>query len=165
MYREKKKLFQTNTELPMVIVADEAFPLKTYMMRPYPGKDLTDEKRMYNYRFSRARRVSENSFGILQQKFRIFTRRLQTPENITTLVLASCVLYNFIRKNEGCSVIQYNQNQEIVDNSEMLSNLHKLPHQRGRSADDAFGVREQFKYYFNSVEGSVDWQEQASLAI
>lgn len=46
----------------------------------------------------------------------------------------------------------------------MLSNL-QLPHQRGRSADDAFAVREQFKHYFNSVEGSVDWQEQISLAI
>jgi len=161
-----KKIPQTNTELPMVIVADEAFPLKTYMMRPYPGKDLTNEKRIYNYRLSRARRVSENCFGILQQKFRIFTRRLQgSPENITTLVLASCVLYNFIRKNEGCSVIQYNQIQENVNNSQMLSNLHQLPHQRGRSADEAFAVREQFKNFLNSVEGSVEWQEHTSLAI
>lgn len=36
---EKKKLPQTSSELPMVIVADEAFPLKTYMMRSYPGND------------------------------------------------------------------------------------------------------------------------------
>lgn len=72
-------------------------------------------------------------------------------------MLSSCVL--------GYSVIQYNQNQEIVNNSKMLSNLHQLPHQRGRSADDAFAVWEQFKNYFNSVEGSLDWQEQASLAI
>lgn len=82
-------------------------------------------------------------------------------------MLASCVLYNFIRKNEGCSVIQYNQNQEDVNNSEMLSNLHQLPHQRGRSADEAEEqfVREQFKNFLNSVEGSVEWQEHTSLAI
>jgi len=80
-------------------------------------------------------------------------------------VLASCVLYNFIRKNEGCSVIQYNQNQENFNNSEMLWNLHQLPPQRGRSADEAFAVREQFKNVLNSVEGSVEWQEHTSLAI
>jgi hypothetical protein len=53
----------------MITVANEAFPLKTCMMRPYPGRDLTNDKTIYNYRLSRARRISENAFGILQQKF------------------------------------------------------------------------------------------------
>ena len=45
--------------MPYVIVEDEAF----HLLRPYPGKDLSIDKRIINYRLSRARRISENAFG------------------------------------------------------------------------------------------------------
>lgn len=108
----------TNVELPIVIVGDEGFPLKSYMMRPYPGKSLTDDKRIFNYRLSRARRISENAFGILVQKFRIFSRRLQAkPENITTVILTACTHYNFIRQNEGSNLAALNENNDITENT------------------------------------------------
>ena len=56
------------TPLPYVFVGDDAFALKSYMMKPYPQRDLTTEKRIYNYRHSRARRISENLSGILANK-------------------------------------------------------------------------------------------------
>jgi hypothetical protein len=64
----------TNIKAPFVIVGDEAFPLKTYLMRPYPGRQSSGNDCMtcFNNRLSRARRVSEIAFGILAQKFRIF---------------------------------------------------------------------------------------------
>lgn len=66
----------TTNIAPFVILGDEAFPLKEYLMRPYPGKQLDDNsKRIYNYRHCRGRRVVENAFGILSQKFRIYNRR------------------------------------------------------------------------------------------
>jgi len=37
---EPKALPGTNIKVPYVIVGDEAFPLKTYLLRPYPGKQL-----------------------------------------------------------------------------------------------------------------------------
>ena len=40
--------------LPHVLVSDEIFGLKTWLMKPYPGKDLNEEQRIFNYRLSRA---------------------------------------------------------------------------------------------------------------
>ncbi|KAJ8953422.1 hypothetical protein NQ318_023539 [Aromia moschata] len=51
---------------PYVIVGDEAFPLLENLMRPYPGRSELDiTHTIYNYRHSRARRISENAFGML----------------------------------------------------------------------------------------------------
>uniref|UniRef100_A0A3B3IE60 DDE Tnp4 domain-containing protein n=1 Tax=Oryzias latipes TaxID=8090 RepID=A0A3B3IE60_ORYLA len=80
-----------------VIVADEAFPLKQYLLRPYPGRRLPTDKRIFNYRLSRARRISENVFGILSQRFRVFQRTLQVqPSVVDKVVKAACALCNYL---------------------------------------------------------------------
>ena len=44
-----------NHRLPFVIVGGEAFPLETYLLRPYARDRLTLARRLFNYRLSRAR--------------------------------------------------------------------------------------------------------------
>ena len=89
----------TQTVLPSVILGDEAFKLTTTLMRPYPhdqAKADTD-KANYNYRHCLARRTCQNAFGILCQYFRtVFTPTAVDPDTTVLIVLAGCLVYNFL---------------------------------------------------------------------
>ena len=60
-----RPLLGASTEAPFVFVGDEAFPLRTNMLRQYSGRGVDERTAVVNYRLSRARRVIENTFGIL----------------------------------------------------------------------------------------------------
>ena len=79
------------TTVPYVIVADDAFPLKSYIMKPFGSRNLSSEQRIFNYRLSRARRIVENAFGILASRFRVFL------STISLNPVASCALHNYLR--------------------------------------------------------------------
>lgn len=147
---EPKALPGTRVLQPHVIVGDEAFPLKTYLMRPYPAAQLDDQRRIYNKRHSRARRVSENAFGILCQKFRIYYRNIcLSPDHVDSVILATCVLHNFLRYD----TVSFRN--EDTDNQECQ--LRDLPRIGGNFVNNAIQVRNTFKDYFNSSQGSLAW--------
>lgn len=149
----------TSIEAPYVIVGDEAFPLKTYLMRSYPGTDLDTSKRVFNYRLSRARRIVENAFGILSQQFRIYNRRIQAdPENMDHIVFTTTILHNFIKKYDKNTYTYEQRNNNTLETSIQESRLQNLPMQGGNATKEAFSVRDLFKNYFNSDSGSVSWQ-------
>ena len=58
-----KELPGSENVVPYHIVADEAFPLKPYLMKPFSQRGLTREKRMFNYGLSRGRRCVEMHLG------------------------------------------------------------------------------------------------------
>ena len=41
---------QGTNPLPYVIVGDDAFALKKFLMKPFPKQNLSVDKRVYNYR-------------------------------------------------------------------------------------------------------------------
>ena len=87
-----------NEDLHYHFIADDAFEMSEWLMKPYPSTKLTKGQRIFNYRISRARRVIENTFGILSTRFRIFRREIEmSPQNATTVVLACVVLHNYLR--------------------------------------------------------------------
>lgn len=71
-----KPLPQRNTPVPFVIVRDEAFPLKSYSIKPYPSRNLDHNRRIFNYRLSRGRGIVENVFGILTCRFGVFKQAI-----------------------------------------------------------------------------------------
>ena len=89
-----------NTEsMPYVFLADDAFPLGKHCLKPYSQSGLTLMKRVFNYRLSRFRRVTENAFGILTNRFRVFTTKMYLdPDKATTINLASLVLHNMLHQ-------------------------------------------------------------------
>lgn len=97
-----------------MIVGDDAFPLKTYLMKPYPRRfQQMEREKIYNYRLCRARRVVENTFGILASRFRVFRKPiLLAPQTTVKLIKASCALHNWIRKRNSVSSISV----DIEDN-------------------------------------------------
>ena len=164
--------------LPYFLVGDEIFPLKTYLMRPYPGSGLSEAEAVYNYRHSRARRVIENSFGILSARWRIFFTVIHgSVENIEKSVLACLALHNFLKSSDSAAYcphgyadfenadgeITYGRwRKEIPVTSSGNGNsgqFQALPQLRGRRwSNDAVEMRNCLKDYVNSKEGSLSWQ-------
>jgi len=136
-------------------VRNEAFPLKTYLTRPYPGSQskADNENSIFNYRLSRARRVVENAFGILSQKFQIYQRTIQSlPEN-ADIIFATCNLHNYLR-DQGVGL------RDMGSSANVRSNLTKIPNEGGSAHKSAFEIREKFKQFFNSPSGSVPRQNE-----
>jgi DDE superfamily endonuclease len=89
------KLPRTDDMCTFHIVADDVFPLRDDVMKPYPFQSCTASQRIFNYHLSHARRVVENSFGILASQFRVFTKPISVDiANVNKIVLACCSLHN-----------------------------------------------------------------------
>lgn len=157
---------ENGVDFPYCIVGDEAFPLKPYLLRPYPGKTgCSKEQRVFNYRLSRARRTIENAFGILANRWQIFRKAIRSnTENTIKIVKAAVCLHNWLRMSdlEGNENVQYvsdyetnalrrNQDENPCNNFECLYNRMEA------SSKEAIVIREKFRKYFNN-EGAVEWQ-------
>lgn len=87
-------------KVPYVILANKAFALNEYTMKPFEGRpDRGSQERIFNYRLSRARRVVENAFGILISVFRVLRKpMLLEPKTASKIVLTTIHLHNYLRK-------------------------------------------------------------------
>jgi hypothetical protein len=72
-----------------------ALALRTWLMKPFSRRNMALEDRVFNYRLSRARRVVENAFVILVNRFQcLLTTLKQEPHNVGSIIFA-CVSPRF----------------------------------------------------------------------
>ncbi len=139
------------TPMPFVFVADEAFGLSQHIVRPYAGKFLSQKKRIFNYRLSRARRLIECSFGILANKWRIFHRPLNVSLSLAEdIIKACCVLHNFVRDRDGVR----------IEDTLTVEGLFDMEPAAGPTSRLASHLRDKFADYFVSDQGALPWQLQ-----
>lgn len=144
-------LISTNCNLPFVLVGDEAFALSHNLLRPYGGHSLDIKKRIFNYRLCRARRYIKCTFGILENKWRIFHRPINVSQEFSKDIVKACViLHNLVRVKDG------SRSEDLYVSEGSLQSLQPTKACRGgRAAND---IRENFAKYFQSPEGSLPWQ-------
>lgn len=156
-------------DIPYFLIGDDAFPLRTYMMKPYSHRFLTRDERIYNYRCSRARRVVENAFGILAMRFRclLTTMGLQ-PANVTRVVKACITLHNIMRIRypglQNADLDREDDNGQLVPGAWRDEAVMQDVQAEGRGPKMTQAGKEQrayFKNYFLSPAGSVPWQDAA----
>ena len=99
---EPSKIPNTNIELPYMFAGDEAFALMTNLMRPFPRHSLDNEKCIFSYRLSRARRQVECAFGVMSSTWRIMRKPIETATVFAIDIMkAVCVLRNYIQDKES----------------------------------------------------------------
>ena len=153
--------------LPYHIIGDDAFALKTWLMKPYSHRSQVHHERIFSYRLSRARRVVENAFGILAAKFRIFGgNMLQNPHHVKIITMACCVLHNLLLE-------RYPNVRNLADSEDSHNNLMpgawreqtsaftRIPQRGGQNfTRDAKNLRDYLAHYYTSEAGAVPWQER-----
>ena len=166
-FPQPEPLPNDDTDTPFFIAADDAFPLRTYMIKPFSHRYLSREERIYNYRTSRGRRVVENAFGILANRFRcLLTTIGTTPETAVKIVKACLCLHNLMRErypNLQNADLDIEDNQHNVRPGAWRTDaVMREVEAAGRGPRQTAEGKRQRVYlmkYFNSPAGSVPWQD------
>ena len=160
--------------LPPVIVADDIFPLKPWLMKPFPGKNgLKHEEKLFNYRLSRSRRTIENAFGFIC-KWRIFKKAIRADVNTVESIIKACVcLHNYLlltdnsrytpsgfvdRKTANGNLISGEWRSIIAREGDVLTPMATQGSNNFNYT--ASGVRNNFMDYVNSADGALPWQNE-----
>ena len=156
-----------DTPIPFHLVADDAFAMRTWLMKPYSHHTQAHHEKIYNYRLSRARRVVENAFGLMQARLRVFgTTMLQIPKNAKTITMCGCVLHNLILERFPFAAVPVDY--EDGDNNLvlgawreeadiMIGLQHPIAHNFNRQVK---AMRDHLAHYYSSEAGAVPWQDR-----
>lgn len=143
----------TNIKVPHVLLGDEAYPLKSFLMRPFPASQLGPSETVFNKRLSKARQVIECAFGIISTKWRVLQTCIEVnPNSVDIIVKTTCLLHNIVidREGEQNTVSLYQQLQpQPSARSDRFASLGE-----NRSVSSAYVIRDKFSAFFCEYEQS-----------
>ncbi|KAM7427891.1 hypothetical protein ABFA07_021040 [Porites harrisoni] len=86
----------TGEEIRPLLVADPAYKLTNWCMKPYPEtRAITPSQRNFNKALSRARVVIEQAFGKLKGRWRCLLVKLdESVDKIPLTIITCCILHN-----------------------------------------------------------------------
>ena len=142
-------------------------------MKPYSQAGLTTAKRIFNYRLSRSRRIVENAFGIMSNRFRVFSGPIRlVPDKVEVITMSCCALHNFLRSSADSRTIY--TPHESLDTEDPRTHviqpgswrqghlggaLVRLRRQgSNRHSLTAIQIRDYLCEYYVSNDGAVSWQ-------
>lgn len=132
-----RPLPNTSITMPHVILADEAYPLLECLLRPYPRRDLCANNEYFNSRLSRARRCIECAYGIINSKWRVLWKPIETvPSFAEIIVKAICILHNTIIDKEGIEAHLQGSDGFIQSNRNGIGN--RISRSNARFVRDTF---------------------------
>ncbi len=149
--------------IPFFIIDDDAFPLRTWLMKPFSHRNMEMDEHIFNNHLSRARRVSENAFGIMTNCWRcLLNPQEQNPKIVESIISTCCCLHNLCRiQYPGNPPLDWdNANHQVIpgewrDNAD-LSELQRLRGNVGTRV--ARRQRLYLKKYYSSEARAISWQ-------
>jgi hypothetical protein len=109
-------------DVPIMLVADSAYPLLPWLMTRFKDNgNLNHCQVKFNYQLSRARMVVECAFGQMKSRFRCLMKKSETYlEYLPSKVATCCVLHNLCKMREDALqqdeiVESFNEDNDIYD--------------------------------------------------
>ena len=131
-------------DVPVVILGDAAYPLMSWLLKPFPHGALNRQQQRFNYRLSRARMVTENAFGRLKGRWRCLLKKLEVYINNAPVVVAACCILHNICEIHGDEFDHRWLEEAQAAELSQPDNNHVEDH------DDANHTRDLFVAYMNT---------------
>ena len=150
LFPENKAIMINGVRVPLCIIADAAYPLLSWVMKPFPdnGK-LSAEKSHFNYRLSRARMVVENAFGRLKGRWRCLLKQNEAViERMNSVVATCCVLHNI------CEMFSEEFDPELLKETEdcIQPNVQGEANASNNAAKNSENIRKAFILYCQETD-------------
>ncbi len=153
----------SNTKAPFVIMGDEAFPQKSTLLKPYSWRSITDEDTMqhvFNYRLLRACMTVECAFGIMTQRFKYLSHKMNCScDTAEAVVKAVCILHNYLLKEDNLASEVHQDLYKLGKKKNYAGNFKSFTPMCGyHPLQSIMEIRNIFAKYFLATIGEVPWQ-------